>query len=81
MNITNLKGYAISTLITFSSTFLFVICTAMSVSSFTFSKDTILALGASALVSAIRAVAKLIVEYLVGITTSPVPHTDLTTTQ
>lgn len=71
-NITNLKGYLLSTLITFLSVFALVFFGAISVPGFTFSKSSVAALALSAIISAVRAVAKLIVERIGGVATNPV---------
>lgn len=75
MNITNLKGYLISTLITFLSVFGLVFFGAISIPGFTFSKTTLSALALAAIASAVRAVAKLIIELISGVTTNPDPVT------
>lgn len=73
MNTTNLKGYLISTLVTFVAVFATVFFTATQIPGFTFSKTSLGALAVSAVISAVRAISKLIVEYFAGVTTNPIP--------
>jgi hypothetical protein len=70
---TNIKGYLLSTLITFIAVFATYFFTAIQVPGFTFSKSSLLGLAVAAVVSGVRAAAKLIVEYFASVTTNPVP--------
>lgn len=70
--ITNWKGYLVSTLITFVAVFLTTFCAALIMPGFVFSKDTLIALALSGVISGVRAAAKLVIEYVSGIVTNPV---------
>lgn len=65
-NMSNLKRFAVSSGITFVAVFAVVFCTAVQETSFVFSKASLVSLAASGIIVAVRAVAKLIVEYATG---------------
>jgi len=71
-SITTTKGYIISTLITFLAVFATVFFTQIQLTGFTFDRTSLTSLAIAALISGVRAVAKLIVERAAGVTTSPV---------
>lgn len=75
MNTTTLKGHVLSALITFIAAFALAFCSVIVTPSFTFGKDTIIALVVSAAITAVRVVAKLVIEWALGVTTSPVSST------
>lgn len=62
------KRYLVSSLTTFGTAFLIAISVAIQVPGFTFSKASIVALITSAAATAVRAVAKALVEALTGVT-------------
>lgn len=66
-NMSNMKRFAVSSLTTFVASFALAFSTAIQVDGFTFSKATLLAVGSSALMVAIRAVAKIGMEWATGV--------------
>lgn len=70
-NMSNLKRYALSSLTTFIATFVLAFCTTIGNAGFTFSKASLIALAVSALMIAVRAVAKIGVEWAMGVTGEP----------
>lgn len=63
----HIQRYAVSTLTTFVSVFAVTFLTAISAQDFTFTKSAIVATGASAIIAAVRVAAKVIIEYVTGV--------------
>ena len=62
----NFKRHLISAANTFVSTFLVSVALAISMTTFTFSKEALLSVGVAALITGVRAVSKLIIEWNSG---------------
>lgn len=67
----NIKRHAISAAITFGATFLFFFCSLVMNNNFQFTKDAIAAAALGALLSAVRAVAKIVYEACEALLSSP----------
>lgn len=65
------KRFVVSSLTTFVASFTLTFCTAVGSANFTFSKASVIAVGSAALMVAVRAVAKVLVEWATGVTGEP----------